>query len=1191
MNKLAAGQGTAASSDPGVVTEDWADHFEGGPIALLVLDADGRVKEANRAARVLAGRDLETFRQTRLQDCVRGGGPAAVDRHLRETFAGREAFLCEVALQRPEGSEVTVRLDSALSRSGKQCCTAVIDVIRRSDAEKSLAESKEQLSYALEAASAGVWDWNLATNQVTWSPENYRVYDLNPAEVPHLTYEVWASRVLFEDLAAADAAVRDALEGKSGEFRSEFRVHTGDGGLRWVYGLGRVERDAAGNPVRMSGLNLDISARKAMEEALRESEKRFRVMADHVPLLIWVFDAVKNQLFVNRTFGEYFGVAAEDLPGDGWRDVVHPEDQERYAAVFAASVASLQEFRIEVRVRRSDGAWRWIESRGRPLLDQAGGYAGHVGASMDITDRRTAQAAVAELTATLEHRVEERTRELRESEARLRVMADSIPHLVWVAGPDGSIVFVNRRAVDYLGLPGQEDLGWDWVPLVHQDEALAFVQSWVACVESGTEFNGRCRFRRAADHAYRWHRVHGVPARDTSGNPVGWYGTATDIHESALAEAESRRLSKVFAEAADAILLLDLMGNVVEMNPEAGRRYGWSPDDLRGRSALLLVPPEGQESFRTALARCRAGETVRDLEGMRVTRAGERIPVLLTLSPFSDEEGLPAGIVNIAKDLRAQKLVETRLRESRAAAELQRDIARFASHCRDIGEMVTHVLDEIVARSGWRVGLAHLPDATVPGGLALAGISAASDGAENLRRFAVAVSRIPMRRTEGWTSAVFASGEPGWTGDLGAVFGDQMAARAGKTGIRCVAAFPVLVGAEVVGVLMCLGMETPETDSRLMESMVSVAVQVGLVWERVNAERELRESEARLRLLTDRLRDAVWLQEGKPSRRVRYHNPAFRNWFVPGEALPDGPPWNLAPYAHPEERAFVAAAWERVWKGSDVDLECRMSLPDGAERCIRFRGYPVPDARGRVGSVVGIAEDVSERQEAARVQRLLEAEISGIAEEERLRISRELHDSLGGLLTGTRLRHQLILDTIRRSEVPDVEEAETVAVMIRDAITQARHLTRGLCPVGEHPEDLMQALHGLVSGPLAAGTARCTFRCPGPVEIHDVRLANELYRIAQEAFHNAVKHSGASRIGISLARRRGEIVLVVQDDGCGLPPPEEGREAASVPRERGHGLHIMGARAGSMGGKIVFGHGQAKGLRRGTRVVCTVPVP
>jgi PAS domain S-box-containing protein len=1171
MNELA---------EPPDVAEAGTDLFEHCPVGYLLLDAEGRVVAANRAARELAGGDL---RGTLLRDRVRDDGRVDLERHWAEVFSGSGRACCEVTWLRAGGGEgMEVRLESSMARDGRSCRTVILALDCRSDAELRLAESQERLSYALEAAAAGVWDWNLAADRVTWSPENYRVFDLDPADAPELTYEFWASRVVPEDLPAADAAVREALEGRTPEFRSEFRVVTRDGGSRWVFGFGRVERDPEGRPVRMSGLNIDLSARKAMEEALRESGRRFRVMADHVPLLLWVHDLEGNQLFVNRTFCDYFGVTAEDMRGERWKSLVHPDDVDRYADAFAASVARCEEFRSEVRVLRADGAWRWIESWGRPRLDETGAYVGHVGASMDITDRKRAEAAVAELTATLEQRVEERTRELRESEARLRFLADSIPHLVWVAGPDGSVVFVNRRAVDYFGLPGQENFGWDWVSFLHPEETGPYVASWVDCVRRGAEFNGRCRFLRAADGTYRWHRVHGVPVRDASGVTVNWYGTATDIHESELAEAESRRLSKVFAEAADAILLLDLDGNVVDMNPEAGRRYGWEPETLRGRPAHVLVPPDAQESFREALARCRAGETVRDLEGVRVTRTGERIPVLLTLSPFTDEEGATAGIVNIAKDLRAQKAVETQLRESRAVAELQRDIARFASRCRDLREMAAHCLEEVLAGSGWELGLALLPDEAAPGKLALAGMRLAGSGGGHLRRFATAVSRARMAGTEGWIGTVFASGEPAWTADLAAVFGDRAEDLAFRCGIRGAAAFPVPVGSEVTGVLLFFGENAPEVDARLAASVASVGVQLGLVMERVGAERDLRESEARLRLLTDRLRDAVWLQEGKPSRRVRHHNPAFRSWFCPGGEGPGEGPWNLAAYASPEERSYVAAAWERVWNGAEVDLECRLELPDGSRRWMRCRGYPVPDAQGRVGTVVGIAEDVSERQEAARVQRRLEEEVAKIAEEERLRISRELHDSLGSLLTGTRLRHQMILETIRDGKVPDVGEAETVAALIGEAISEARQLTRGLCPVGEHPEDLMQALRGLASGPRSPGTARCAFRGPEPVEIHDVRMANELYRIAQEAFHNALKHSGASRIGISLARRRGQVLLVVQDNGRGMDP-----DGGDSTRGKGHGLQIMECRAGSMGGRFAIGPAR----NGGTRVVCSVPSP
>ena len=194
---------------------------------------------------------------------------------------------------------------------------------------------------------------------------------------------------------------------------------------------------------------LDILARQAAdaieraqaEAALRESEERFRVMADNLPLIVWLHDAAGRQEFVNHTFCEYFGVSRAEMREDRWRMLTHPADGTAYADAFLACVRARRPFHAEVRARRADGQWRWLESWGRPRFGPGGEFLGHVGTSADVTERKQAEEA------------------LRQQREWFEVTLASIGDGVITTDTMGCITFMNPVAEALTAWPAQEALG------------------------------------------------------------------------------------------------------------------------------------------------------------------------------------------------------------------------------------------------------------------------------------------------------------------------------------------------------------------------------------------------------------------------------------------------------------------------------------------------------------------------------------------------------------------------------------------------------------------------------------------------------------------------------------------------------------------------------------------------------------
>jgi len=219
-----------------------------------------------------------------------------------------------------------------------------------------------------------------------------------------------------------------------------------------------------------------------------------------------------------------------------------------------------------------------------------------------------------------------------------------------------------------------------------------------------------------------------------------------------------------------------------------------------------------------------------------------------------------------------------------------------------------------------------------------------------------------------------------------------------------------------------------------------------------------------------------------------------------------------------------------------------------------------------------LSEEIAERERLERV-------ILDIRERERNSIGHDLHDGLGQHLTGTALTGQLLAEKLRERTAPEEPDARRLVALVKSAIEQTRDIARGLLVQEIDAEGLPGALREFCSAAGRQFGISCLLRLNGPVTLPRNDLATHLYRIAQEAVHNAGKHSGASRIEVELLARDGDLTLTVRDNGAGLP------NAAT--RGHGLGLRIMAHRAALIGASFSV-ESPADG---GTLVRCRVSLP
>jgi diguanylate cyclase (GGDEF)-like protein/PAS domain S-box-containing protein len=254
----------------------------------------------------------------------------------------------------------------------------------RKTAEKALARQTRQLTDAQRLAHIGSWDWDLETNTLIWSDEHYRIFGLDPSTYRPV-YETNMQFVHPDDRQKGWDAVTAAVAGRE-PLNVELRLVRADGAERYVVSRGEVNFDDAGRPVRMVGTIQDITERKIMEEALRESEARFRALAEASPALISQIDPDGNAVYLNQRHLEFFGGTAADLMNTGWHAIVHPDDAPAYMAAVEQALHDRARFQRRVRVRSRNGEWRWLEAYAMPWFTADGQYAGHVCISIDITE-------------------------------------------------------------------------------------------------------------------------------------------------------------------------------------------------------------------------------------------------------------------------------------------------------------------------------------------------------------------------------------------------------------------------------------------------------------------------------------------------------------------------------------------------------------------------------------------------------------------------------------------------------------------------------------------------------------------------------------------------------------------------------------------------------------------------------------
>src|SRR5216683_247464 len=272
------------------------------------------------------------------------------------------------------------------------------DIDEGKKAQDQLRRSEAYLAEAQHLSHTGSFGWTPSTGDFHWSDETFRILEYDSSVKP--TMERVVQRVHPDDLAIVRQVIDEASRGDKVDI--VHRLLIPDGSVKFLHVLGYALKDAAGN-LEIVGAVMDVTERKRAEQALRESEAKFRAAIDGIAGLVAILGPSGELEAANRPIVEYFGRTVEELKNWGTSDAVHPEDLPRVLESYGTSLATGTSFHQELRLRRFDGEYRWFENRGAPIRDEAGRIARWYCLLVDIEDRTRALERLQQLQSDFAH--------------------------------------------------------------------------------------------------------------------------------------------------------------------------------------------------------------------------------------------------------------------------------------------------------------------------------------------------------------------------------------------------------------------------------------------------------------------------------------------------------------------------------------------------------------------------------------------------------------------------------------------------------------------------------------------------------------------------------------------------------------------------------------------------------------------
>ena len=338
-----------------------------------------------------------------------------------------------------------------------------------------------------------------------------------------ITSALWNSRVVAEDWEAISDQLFEAVFQQK-PITVEYRFLHKDGSMRWISDNLTSRRDEAQDCWIVTMVGINITARKQAEEALRRSKTHLAMAQRVAQFGSWEFYPANQQSVWSDAMFDQFGFDPTQTE-PSYAELmqrIHPDDRQMVEHYVDLAITQGKPCAFDLRVLLPNGTIRYLHARCEPVFDTQEQVSKLMGTCLDITEHKQIEMA------------------LRESEERYRVLAETMPQMVWMADRTG-VQFWNQRWYDYTGIQPDASLGTGGTQIVHPDEQERTLELWQQAIEKGQGFDIEQRIRRH-DGVYRWFLNRGLPVQDHSGQINRWVGTITDIDDQKQLETERARL-------------------------------------------------------------------------------------------------------------------------------------------------------------------------------------------------------------------------------------------------------------------------------------------------------------------------------------------------------------------------------------------------------------------------------------------------------------------------------------------------------------------------------------------------------------------------------------------------------------------------------------------------------------------------
>ena len=502
-------------------------------------------------------------------------------------------------------------------------------------------------------ARIGSWERDLRSDRVIWSEQAYRLFGISRYELAG-TYQAFLALIHPEDRANADAVMRAAI-GQHQDYRSEYRVTWPDGSVHWLVGSGEVTRNEHGEPLRMSGVILDVSERKMMEGALRLSEERLREGLAAAGMGAWDCDIATGRVTWSPGVEALFDIEPGGFAGtfDAFMALVPSEHRQQAQEAINQALSQGEQFSFEHPIALRSGGERWLADHGRVLRNSNGKPVAMRGVVMDITARKSVDRA------------------MRESEQRLRTLAESDPNIVYMIDRIGTILFINRTLARS---DRQSVLGSSIRDHIRPTSLAAYLAAIGQVFETGDLVEIEVESLNP-EGGWSWYLSRIGPMR-SGGRIIAVVVTTMDITDRKRVEEERRELQReretLLARLQTQIermpivfMEFDAQFRIVSINPAAERTFGWSSAEVRGRHVLdTIIPPERRQAMEELLERIATGD--RSIRGRDtgLAKDGRRVLCDWYNTPLMGADGTFIGAFNMAIDVSEQRQLEDQLRQS-----------------------------------------------------------------------------------------------------------------------------------------------------------------------------------------------------------------------------------------------------------------------------------------------------------------------------------------------------------------------------------------------------------------------------------------------------------------------------------------------------------------------------------------------